>query len=320
MPSFNINKKAAILRKTADLRVFFILLFLIVISSYLSPNFLTNRNISNILRQVSVNGILACGMTFVMLTGGFDLSVGSLISISAVVAIGFQNTFGVGGAIIAAIVICGIAGTINGLVLSKINASSGDAFMITLGSQLLFAGVALLYTNARVLPGSKSEFYNSLGQGTLFGSIPTPVFIFITFLLISHIILTKTTFGRNIFLIGGNYEAARLSGIRVFFYKMIVYSITGISAGIAGIILSSRTLGGSPLAGMGYELEAIASVIVGGISLDGGKGSVLNTLVGVFIIGILNNILNLLGLSSYNQMIAKGLIIIIAVLLDRKKD
>lgn len=293
---------------------------MIIISSIISDVFMTSRNISNIMRQVSVNGILACGMTFVMLTGGFDLSVGSLISVSAVVAIGMQDYFGVAGAIIIALVIGAIAGSLNGILLSKINANSGDAFMITLGSQLVFAGAALLYTNARVLPGSKSEFYNSLGQGTLFGFIPTPVFIFLIITIISHFILSYTSFGRKIHLLGGNYEAARLSGVRVYFYKAIVYSIVGFTAAIAGIILSSRTLGGSPLAGVGYELDAIAAVIVGGTSLAGGEGSVMRTLLGVFIIGVLSNILNLIGLSSFNQMIVKGIVIVLAVWLDVKKQ
>lgn len=300
-------------------KLLFVFIGMVIISSLSSDVFLTGRNISNIMRQVSVSGILACGMTFVMLTGGFDLSVGSLVSVSAVVAIGMQNYVGIPAAMIIAIIIGALAGSFNGLILSKINANSGDAFMVTLGSQLVFAGAALLYTNARVLPGSKSQFYNSLGQGTLFGFIPTPVFIFLSIVLISHLILSYTAFGRRIYLMGGNYEAARLSGIRVGFYKAIVYSIVGASAAIAGIILSSRTLGGSPTAGVGYELDAIAAVIVGGISLSGGEGSVLKTLLGVFIIGVLSNILNLFGMSSFNQMIIKGIVIVLAVWLDVKK-
>lgn len=300
-------------------RMLLVFIFMVIISTAISENFLTGRNISNILRQVSVNGILACGMTFVMLTGGFDLSVGSLISVCAVTAIGMQGQLGVGGAIVFAILIGAIAGSFNGIILSRINANSGDAFMITLGSQLVFAGAALLATNARVLPGSKSEFYGSLGQGTLFGFIPTPVFIFIVIVIISHFVLSITSFGRRIYLLGGNYEAARLSGIRVRFYKAIVYSLAGVSSAIAAVILSSRTHGGSPLAGVGYELDAIAAVIVGGISLNGGEGSVLRTLLGVFIIGVLSNILNLLGLSSFNQMIVKGIVVVLAVWLDSKK-
>lgn len=301
-------------------KMLFVFVGLVILSSLISDVFLTGRNISNILRQVSVNGILACGMTFVMLTGGFDLSVGSLISVSAVVAIGMQNHFGVAGAIVITLIIGAIAGSFNGTILSRINANSGDAFMITLGSQLVFAGAALLYTDARVLPGSKSPFYNSLGQGTLFGFVPTPVFIFLAIVVVSHFVLSYTAFGRKIYLLGGNYEAARLSGIRVAFYKAVVYLLAGVFAAIAGIILSSRTLGGSPIAGVGYELDAIAAVIVGGISLSGGEGSVLNTLLGVFIIGVLSNILNLLGMSSFNQMIVKGIVIVLAVWMDAKKQ
>ncbi len=305
-----------ILQKQKMVVVFVVI---VIISSLVSEDFFTSHNLGNIMRQVSVNGILAAGMTFVMLTGGFDLSVGSLVSVSAVVAIGSQNHFGVFGAIIITIIIGALAGSFNGLVLSKINASSGDAFMITLGSQLVFAGAALLYTDASILPGSKSAFYGFLGQGTMFGFLPTPVFVFFVIVAFSHLILTYTSFGRKIYLLGGNYEAARLSGINVKFYKMFVYSIAGMTAAIAGIILSSRTLGGSPRAGVGYELDAIAAVIVGGISLKGGEGSVLKTLLGVFIIGILSNILNLLGMSSFNIMIVKGAVIILVVWMNAKK-
>lgn len=296
-----------------------VLIILVGASSLISDNFLTNNNLENIARQVSVNGVLACGMTFVMITGGFDLSVGSSLSVTGVIAIALQPVIGVGGSIIIALIVGALLGSVNGIILSKINADSGDAFMITLGSLLAFSGIALLLTDARVLPGSNSEFYNSLGQGTIFWFIPIPVFIFILITVISHFILTSTVLGRKIYMIGGNYEASRLSGIHVEFYKGLVYSIAGVSAAIAGIILSSRTLGGSPLAGVGYELDAIAAVIIGGISLKGGEGNIIMTLIGVFIIGVLSNILNLIGLSSFNQMIVKGMIIVLAVWSDKKK-
>jgi ribose transport system permease protein len=314
-----ISQEMVFKRFISQNKMVFIFILLVVVSAIVSGDFMTSRNISNILRQVSVNGILACGMTFVMLTGGFDLSVGSLVSLAAVIAIGSQEHLGVAGAILVTLIIGALAGSMNGAVLSKINANSGDAFMITLGSQLAFAGIALLYTNARVLPGSKSVFYSSLGQGTLFGFIPAPVFVFLLIAAISHFVLSMTILGRKIYMIGGNYEAARLSGIRVKLYKCMVYSIAGISAAVAGIILSSRTLGGSPLAGVGYELDAIAAVIVGGISLKGGEGSIPGTLLGVFIIGVLSNILNLLGMSSFNQMVIKGMVIVLAVWLARKR-
>ena len=295
----------------AEYKILFICIGMIIVSSLVSSTFLTDENLLNILKQVSVNGILACGMTFVMLTGGFDLSVGSVLSVGAVFGVGLQFQVGTGGAIFGALVIGAATGLLTGAILSKINANSGEAFMITLGFQLIYAGVALIYTNGgrMMLPPGGAPFYTFLGQGKIFGFLPVPVFIFI--------VVAYTAFGRKIYLTGGSYEAARLSGIRVGFYKMIVYAIAGFSAAIAGIILSSRVNGGLPEAGKGYELYAIAAVMVGGIV--GGDGNILKTLLGVLTIGILGNILNLMGVSPFNQRILMGIIIVAAVWLQRRK-
>ncbi len=304
----------------AEYKILFICIGMIIVSSLVSSTFLTDENLLNILKQVSVNGILACGMTFVMLTGGFDLSVGSVLSVGAVFGVGLQFQVGTGGAIFGALVIGAAAGLVTGAILSKINANSGEAFMITLGFQLIYAGVALIYTNGgrMMLPPGGAPFYTFLGQGKIFGFLPVPVFIFIVVAFVSHIVLAYTAFGRKIYLTGGSYEAARLSGIRVGFYKMIVYAIAGLSAAIAGIILSSRVNGGLPEAGKGYELYAIAAVMVGGIV--GGDGNILKTLLGVLTIGILGNILNLMGVSPFNQRILMGIIIVAAVWLQRRKE
>ena len=312
-----MNKDIAI--KLEKYKMLFIFLGMIIIASLLTDRFLTLGNVSNIMRQVAVNGILACGMTFVMLTGGFDLSVGSIVTLTGATALGMQPTFGVGGAILLAIIIGAAAGCFNGMILSKINANSGDAFMITLGSQLLIFGVSLLAFNARFIPGSRDSFYMFLGTGNIFGFLPVPLLIFFLVALISHLVLALTSFGRRVYLTGGNYESARLSGIRVGFYKMFVYVIAGAMAAISAIVLTSRSMGSSSDLGKGYELDAIAAVIVGGISLKGGEGSIAKTILGVFIIGVLSNILNLMGMSSFNQMIVKGIVITAAVWLDRKK-
>jgi len=303
----------------ADYKILFICLGMIIVSSLISSTFLTEENLLNILKQVTVNGILACGMTFVMLTGGFDLSVGSVLSVGAVFGVGLQFQVGTGGAIVGALLIGAVAGTVTGAILSKINANSGEAFMITLGFQLIYAGIALIYTNGgrMMLPHGGAPFYTALGQGKIFGFLPVPVLIFIIVALVSHAVLAYTTFGRRIYLTGGSYEAARLSGIRVRFYKMIVYAIAGFTAAIAGIILSARVNGGLPEAGKGYELYAIAAVMVGGIA--GGDGNILKTLLGVLTIGILGNILNLMGVSPFNQRILMGIIIVAAVWLQRRK-
>jgi len=292
---------------------------MIFIATLLSDRFLTMQNISNIMRQISVNGILACGMTFVMLTGGFDLSVGSTITLTGAFALTLQPTFGVFGAIAVAIIIGGLAGSLNGVILSKIKADSGDAFMITLGTQLLIFGVSLLIFDARFIPGSRDEIYQQIGTGIAFGFLPVPMLIFAVVAIISFIVLTHTNFGRKIYLTGGNYEAARLSGVRVRFCHMIVYIIVGMTAAISAVVLTSRAMGCSSDLGQGYELDAIAAVIVGGTSPKGGEGSIWQTVIGVLIIGVLSNILNLLGMNSLSQMIVKGLVIIGAVWLDSKQ-
>jgi len=292
----------------------------VIVSAILSNRFLTVNNIRNIMRQVSVNGIIACGMTFVMLTGGFDLSVGSIVTLAGATALKFQPMLGVIGAILFAVVIGIIAGSLNGYILSKINASSGDSFMITLGSQLLIFGVSLLAYEAKFIPGSKDPFYMALGTGNLLGLIPVPLVIFISIAAISQGVLSFTGFGRRIYLTGGNYEAARLSGINVQFYKIAVHMIVGATAAISAVVLTSRSMGASSDLGKGYELDAIAAVMIGGTSSSGGEGSILKTVLGVFIIGVLSNILNLFGMSSFNQMIVKGIVIIGAVWLDSRRS
>ena len=304
--------------KIEQYKMVLVFIGLVLLSSILSNRFFTFNNLMNIMRQVAVNGILACGMTFVMLTGGFDLSVGSIVTLAGATALTFQPVFGVFGAILFAVAIGLLAGSINGLILSKINANSGDAFMITLGTQLLIFGASLLAYDAKFIPGSKDPFYAALGTGNVMGGIPVPLLIFFAVAVLSHFVLSVTSFGRKIYLTGGNYEAARLSGIRVSFYKMIVYMIAGASAAISAVVLTSRSMGCSSDLGKGYELDAIAAVIVGGTSTNGGEGSILKTILGVFIIGVLSNILNLLGMSSFNQMIVKGIVVIAAVWLDRR--
>jgi ribose transport system permease protein len=306
--------------KFASFRIVFIIIVLIIVSSFLSDKFLSVNNISNIMRQISVNGILACGMTFVLLTGGFDLSVGATITLTGEIALTLQPYVGVFGAIIIAIVVGGIAGLFNGIILSKIKADSGDAFMITLGTQLIIWGVSLLIFNARFIPGSRDPFYVQLGTGIVFKVIPVPMLIFAIVASISLFILSFTSFGRKIYVTGGNYDVARLSGIAVKFYNMIVYVIVGMTAAIAAVVLTSRAMGCSSNMGQGYELDAIAAVIVGGTSPSGGEGSIPRTIAGVIIIGILSNILNLIGMNSFNQMIVKGLVIIAAVWLDNRSQ
>ncbi len=291
-------------------------ILLVIIITLLTPQFLRLANIINILRQTSVNGIIAVGMTFVIITGGIDLSVGSLLALASVMACSFAHPgdfplilpLGIG-------LLAGLAGGfINGFIISR---KTIAPFIVTLGMMTIARGVALVYTNGRPVI-NLSDPFNNIGGGYVMG-IPIPIIIFGIIALLGGLVLKYTRLGRYTYAIGGNEESARISGINTRSVIMIVYAITGLLAGLAGVVLSSRVMSGSPAIGLGYELDAIAAVVIGGTSLSGGVGSIKGTVLGVLIIGVMNNGLDLLNVSSYWQQIAKGTIIIVAVLLDLKK-
>jgi ribose/xylose/arabinose/galactoside ABC-type transport system permease subunit len=289
---------------------------LFVILSITSESFLTTTNIINILRQVSIIGIVAIGMSFVIITGGIDLSVGSIMALSAVVAASFAQADSSYSILIPMIigVTVGLAcGLINGVLVAKWKVAP---FIATLGMMTAARGLAMVYTDGRPVIGLSSS-YNNIGSGYILG-FPIPVLAFLVIVLVGIFILNFTVFGRHVFATGGNEQSAKLSGIHISTVKIGVYAISGLLAGIGGMILSSRIMSGSPVLGQGYELDAIAAVVIGGTSLFGGVGSLLGTLVGVLIIGVMNNGLDLLNVSSYYQQILKGAIIVIAVLLDKK--
>jgi ribose/xylose/arabinose/galactoside ABC-type transport system permease subunit len=303
---------------TKDYGIYIALVFLIILCSIASPMFLTQSNMLNIFRQISINGIIAVGMTFVMIGGGFDLSVGSTLSLAGAVVIGLQTIVSVPVAVLASLMIGLLAGLLNGTIMAVINGDNGDAFMVTFGMQSFLAALALLYTGGVTLRGSSSPAFNFIGKGFA-GPIPMPVLLFLLIAIISHFVLSKTRFGRGIYLVGGNYEASRLSGINVKAIRAASYVIAGLTAAIAAIVINARTMGASPIQGVGYEFDAITAVIIGGTSLSGGEGSILKTFIGVLILGIISNILNLFGFSVHDQYIVKGLIILLAVWIDRKK-
>ncbi|WP_375140516.1 ABC transporter permease [Cohnella herbarum] len=292
-----------------------ILLAAVIILSLVSDTFLTVTNLMNVLRQVSINGILAIGMTFIILTAGIDLSIGSLMAVAAVIATSIvaHDPGAVGLALIAGVAASGILGGVSGTMSAKLNVAP---FVATLAMMTIARGIALIYTNGRPIVVS-SEPFKFLGQGYI-GPLPVPVIIFVAVAAIMGVVLYKTKFGRYVYAIGGNENASKISGIRVGRIKIWVYVINGFLAGLAGILLSSRISSGQPNSGMGYELDAIAAVVIGGTSLFGGRGSLLGTIVGVLIIGIINNGLNLMDVSSYWQQIIKGLIIAGAVILDQR--
>lgn len=294
-----------------------LVLFSVVIS-FLSPRFLTKSNLLNVFRQTSINAIIAAGMTFVILTAGIDLSVGSILAFSGAVAAktlaGGNNIF-VG--LLVALLIGAAAGIINGIIITK---GKVQPFIATLATMIFLRGTTLVLTNGRPIPvpaSQVSSIFRWLGAGQLVG-VPVPIIIMAIIFLICYYILNHTQFGRHIYAVGGNEEASLLSGVNTDRVKILAYTISGILAAIAGIIVTSRLSSAQPTAGEGYELDAIAAVVLGGTSLVGGQGTIMGTIVGALIIGILNNALNLMNVQSYYQSIAKAVVILIAVLLDRK--
>ncbi len=288
---------------------------LVVGMAMASPHFLTPVNMVNILLQTSVNGIIAIGMTLVIITAGIDLSVGSIVALSAVVAASFAHP---GGYPLIVAILAGIGvglavGLVNGLLIAKKGLAP---FIVTLATMTAARGLALVYTSGRPVINLTGS-YDFIGGGSLLG-VPLPVVLFALTIAAGVFFLHFTRFGRYVFAVGGNEMAARVSGINTHRILIAVYAITGALSGLAGIILSSRVMSASPAGGAGYELDAIAAVVIGGTSLFGGIGSIAGTVVGVLIIGVMNNGLDMLNVSSYWQLVAKGAIILLAVLLDRK--
>ncbi|MGF1727108.1 ribose ABC transporter permease [Photobacterium nomapromontoriensis] len=294
------------------------LIFLIVVVSFLNPNFFTVDNIMNILRQTSVNAIIAVGMTLVILTAGIDLSVGSVLALCGAFAatmIGLEIPVMI--AVPTALLAGAVLGAISGVIIAK---GKVQAFIATLVTMTLLRGVTMVYTDGRPISTGFTDVADSFawfGTGYALG-IPVPIWLMVIVFASVWYLLNHTRFGRYIYALGGNESAARLSGINVDRVKIGVYAICGLLAALAGLIVTSRLSSAQPTAGMGYELDAIAAVVLGGTSLAGGKGRIMGTLIGALIIGFLNNALNLLDVSSYYQMIAKAVVILLAVLVDNK--
>ncbi|HFQ5300438.1 TPA: ribose ABC transporter permease [Vibrio vulnificus] len=294
------------------------LLFLIVVVSFLNPNFFTVDNILNILRQTSVNAIIAVGMTLVILTAGIDLSVGSVLALcgafaASLVAMEVPVLIAVPTALLAGATL----GAISGIIIAK---GKVQAFIATLVTMTLLRGVTMVYTDGRPISTGFTDTADAFawfGTGYALG-IPVPVWLMVVVFAAAWYLLNHTRFGRYVYALGGNESATRLSGINVDKVKIGVYAICGLLAALAGIIVTSRLSSAQPTAGMGYELDAIAAVVLGGTSLMGGKGRIMGTLIGALIIGFLNNALNLLDVSSYYQMIAKAAVILLAVMVDNK--
>ncbi|MGO8751929.1 MAG: ABC transporter permease [Thermoguttaceae bacterium] len=289
---------------------------IIVGLSIAKPAFLSFANGINVGRQISINGILAVGGTYVLLTGGVDLSLGSLVALTGVVAACFAHPgqYPVIVPVLMGILAGAACGVVNGLIVTKGRVAP---FIVTLGSMTAARGLALLISGGKPVSILSREF-TSMDNADLAG-IPVPIVVLLAAALISHVFLNNIRLGRYIYAVGGNEYAARASGINVDAVKFFAYTICGAMAGLAGVVLASRITTGQPNAGVGYELDAIAAVVIGGTSLSGGVGGVGGTVLGAILIGMINNGLDLLNVPSYYQQIVKGVIIVGAVWLDRRR-
>ena len=306
-------KKLSIKSMSNTIVVLAALVVLCIALSLASPYFATKNNLINIVLQAAINATLACGMTFVILTGGIDLSVGSIVAFSGILlGVMLKAEIPLAVALLGCVLIGGICGLVNGLLVTRINL---PPFISTLGMMYIARGGALYIADGRAIFGFSGKL-NYIGSGTILG-IPVMILIMALTFLIGLFVLKFTRAGRYIYAIGGNVEATRLSGINTNRYTTLVYVICGLTAGLAAVLLTSRLDSAQPVAGEGYELDAIAATVIGGTSLSGGEGKLSGTIIGALIIAVLNNGLNLLNVSSYIQQIVIGLVIILAVTFDR---
>lgn len=310
-------------------RAFFVLIVLVILFSSLAPSFLTANNLAILSKHVAISAILAIGMTFVVLTGGIDLSVGSVAGLGGMVA-GYLLTQGLffnGAAhyppvaviVVITLMVCLIVGALNGWLVAKAGVAP---FIATLGTLYIARGAALLLSNGKTFPnlagqGARGNTgFTRLGQAALLG-LPLPVWIMLALFAIAIVIAVKTPLGRHIYAVGGNERAARLAGIRVPRVKIFTYVASSLCAALVGLIIASQLEAAHPATGTSFELNAIAAVVLGGTSLMGGRGSILGSLIGAFVIGVLSDGLVMLGVSEFWQMVIKGTVIVLAVAVDQ---
>ena len=290
-----------------------ILVCLVMIAT--TENFLSISNFLNIARQVSINAIIAVGMTCAILSGGIDLAVGAVMALSGTVMAGLM----VAGVPVPVAILLGLGvgllfGVVNGFFVAY---ADMPPIIVTLATMGIARGLALIYTGGYPIDGLPESF-SFFGRGDVFG-LQTPVLIMLIVFLLAYLLLDKTPVGRYIYAIGGNEEATRLSGVRVLRYKLLVYALSGFTAAIAGMVLTSRLMSGQPNSGVSFELDAIAAVVMGGTSITGGRGAIIGTLIGAMMLGVLNNGLNMMEVSPYVQTVIKGLIILFAIYISRER-
>jgi ribose/xylose/arabinose/galactoside ABC-type transport system permease subunit len=308
----NVNTSSR-LTKISQYGIYLAFAIICLVLALSTPRFFTVSNLMIIGTQVSINALLAFGVTFVIITGGIDLSLGSMVAVAGVVAALFAHpdTYPLIVPLLAAITAGLLFGAFNGLVITK---SKVPPFIVTLGTMTIGRGLALILSKGRPI-SNLSDSFNFIGGGNIFG-IPFPIIILVIAFVVCSIILNKTILGRYMYAVGGNEQAARASGIRVSNVKMWVYTLCGILSALGGILLTSRITTGQPNSGAGFELDAIAAAIIGGTSTSGGTGTMAGTLIGALLIGVISNSLDLLNVTSYYQQVVMGVIIIGAVVLD----
>jgi ribose transport system permease protein len=305
--------KNKIMGQVRDKAIWLVLVVLFIGFALASKNFLSSNNLFTIARQVSMFGIAAVGMTFVILIGGIDLAAGSVITLVNVVCafLMVKMHFSIPAAILASLLLAVIIGALNGFMVAQIGM---PAIIATFATQIIFEGAAYLLSGGTPIYGFDVAF-KVFGQGYV-GPVPVPVIIMAVCFILGSFILNKTYFGRYFYAVGGNEEASKLSGIRVKGVKFLIYSLSGLFAGIAGIVMLSRTNSAQPTAGKGFEFDVITCVVLGGVSVSGGFGKISNVIAGTLIIGILTNGMVLMNVSTYMQMVVKGIVLILAVGFD----
>ena len=291
-------------------RTLAVFLGMVIVGGALSPQLLSLGNVTNVLRQASFNGLLSTGMTFVILTKGIDLSGGSILGVAAMIA-GLLKEQNIVTIFVAALGVGGILGLMNGVVIAKLRL---EPFVVTLAMLTVARGVALVVSKGYLITGV-SDTFREVGVGYLLG-VPNPVIIMGVTFAAAWFVLRYTQFGRRVYATGANEEAARLAGINVDAHKMAAYGISGVLAALAALVLVARLQTADPLSGVGFELDAIAATVIGGTTFDGGKGGIGGTVIGVLILAMLNNILNLMNISPYAQQIVKGMVLLGAVVMN----
>ena len=296
-----------------------LLIALVIAGAVMSENFFSWTNLMNLMRRISVNGVMTIGFTLTLLVGGFDLSIGCTLSMCAVLCVGIEQSSGSAALGMLAAIGAGIAlGALNGGLMMLTRGGSGEAFLITLATGMVGTAIALTYCSGLDIYGVNAPWYKAIGQGNV-ATFPIAAIIWIVIMIIMQVIIKKTKFGRQMLLAGANKKSAYLAGVDVNWMKFVGFTLAGLMAAIAAIIMTSRTTAASPYSGNGADFDAAIASIVGGNSLIGGKGGMVQVLIGVLIYGLITNILNLIGVDSVVQYIVKGGILLLAICLDKLK-